>query len=280
MPNKNYWNTVEQILGVTQSLTGGDLSKEIEDIQERKAKASDKPMEEITFAGLVKEFFEVTEETIENYRHAKSPEERASIIKEVNEVGADIFGTIAEELSEIGSYAKKRMHELEEDNECFAEEMSEHFAMHKFSSSFAEGNRLEETWEAGTRPALGDHIRVERHGGLYYHHGIYIGNNKVIHFAPLSGGEIINWSEAKVIETSLEDFLKDGEIEVRQYTDDELMELYSPKEIVQNAKHCLGYTNYNLIFNNCEHFANSCTTGKHRSPQVEELFASAVLLLK
>ena len=72
----------------------------------------------------------------------------------------------------------------------------------------------------------------------------------------------------------------DGEIEIRQYTDDELMELYSPKEIVQNAKHCLGYTNYNLIFNNCEHFANSCTTGKHRSPQVEELFASAVLLLK
>ena len=28
----------------------------------------------------------------------------------------------------------------------------------------------------------------------------------------------------------------------------------------------------NLLFNNCEHFANACTLGIYRSPQVEEFF--------
>lgn len=278
MPNKNYWSTVEGIMSFTQALTGEDLHEDIEDIRKRKEKASDKPMKEITLGGLIEEFFEVAGETMDNYAHAKSKEERANIIKEIHEVSSDVLGTIADEVTEAGEYLQKRLKDIEEENEQFEEDMKDLFAMRNFNSNIYD-SEIRESWMHAT-PALGDHIRVERYGGLYYHHGIYIGKNKVIHFAPLSGGEIINWSEAKVIETSLEDFLKDGEIEIRQYTDDELMELYSPKEIVQNAKHCLGYTNYNLIFNNCEHFANSCTTGKHRSPQVEELFASAVLLLK
>jgi hypothetical protein len=31
----------------------------------------------------------------------------------------------------------------------------------------------------------------------------------------------------------------------------------------------LGEQNYNLLFNNCEHFAHWCKTGRHRSSQVE-----------
>jgi hypothetical protein len=31
----------------------------------------------------------------------------------------------------------------------------------------------------------------------------------------------------------------------------------------------LGEQNYNLLFNNCEHFAHWCKTGRHRSEQVE-----------
>lgn len=278
MPNKNYWSTVEDIMSFTQALTGENLHEDIEDIRKRKDKASHKPMKEITLGSLIEEFFEVAGETMDNYAHAKTKEERANIIKEIHEVSADIFGTIAEEVTEAGDYLQKRLKDLEEENEQFEEDIKNAFAMRDFRNNPFEDN-ITEDWET-KYPVLGDHIRVERYGGIYYHHGIYVGNNKVIHFAPTSGGEIINWSEAKVIESSLEDFLKDGEVEVRQYTDEEMLELYSPKEIVENARHCLGYTNYNLIFNNCEHFANSCTTGKHRSPQVEELFSSAILLLK
>jgi hypothetical protein len=32
----------------------------------------------------------------------------------------------------------------------------------------------------------------------------------------------------------------------------------------------IGEQNYNLLFNNCEHFANWCKTGRHRSGQVED----------
>jgi hypothetical protein len=32
----------------------------------------------------------------------------------------------------------------------------------------------------------------------------------------------------------------------------------------------LGEQNYNLLFNNCEHFAHWCKTGRHRSAQVED----------
>ena len=34
----------------------------------------------------------------------------------------------------------------------------------------------------------------------------------------------------------------------------------------------IGEQKYNLLFNNCEHFANWCKTGRHRSLQMEELF--------
>ncbi|MBW4477411.1 MAG: lecithin retinol acyltransferase family protein [Tolypothrix brevis GSE-NOS-MK-07-07A] len=39
--------------------------------------------------------------------------------------------------------------------------------------------------------------------------------------------------------------------------------------ILQRAKRRLGEKEYNLFYNNCEHFAHYCKTGEHRSRQVE-----------
>ena len=39
----------------------------------------------------------------------------------------------------------------------------------------------------------------------------------------------------------------------------------------------LGEQNYNLLFNNCEHFAHWCKTGRHRSAQVEDLLHTGSL---
>lgn len=126
-----------------------------------------------------------------------------------------------------------------------------------------------ETW-VKKKPEKGAHIRVNR--GLYYHHGIYIGNGQVIHFTGRDEDSVLDWSKPEVIETDLNYFLKDGVLEVKEYNEEELKDLYPADHIIAYAKACLGDKGYNLVFNNCEHFANTCTLGRFRSKQVERVF--------
>ncbi len=118
-------------------------------------------------------------------------------------------------------------------------------------------------------PVKGDQIKVNR--GLYDHHGIYIGNNKVIQFGSLS--KELDPSKASVIETSLEDFLKGGELLVAEYSADELKKRRTPDEIVSYAKAHLGDAGYDLVSNNCEHFSNECAFGEHKSFQVDNVLS-------
>lgn len=120
-------------------------------------------------------------------------------------------------------------------------------------------------------PKRGDHIRVCRRGGLYYHHGIYVSDREVIHFTGDDDDSVLDWSKAHVIRTDLAVFLSGGEVEVKEYNDEEFADLYPVEGIVSYARACVGDDGYNLIFNNCEHFANACTLGKYRSRQVEKV---------
>lgn len=128
----------------------------------------------------------------------------------------------------------------------------------------------EEIWEK-KHPVMGDHIRVKRMHGIYTHHGIYVSDNEVIHFTGTDDDNIMDSSKNMVISSDLNFFLKGGELEVKEYTDEEFQDLYAPDQIVAYARSCLGDDGYNLIFNNCEHFANVCTLGRFRSHQVERL---------
>ena len=130
---------------------------------------------------------------------------------------------------------------------------------------------LPEIWTF-KNPQRGDHIRVCRMNGLYYHHGIFIADNEVIHFTGDDDDSVLDWSKARVIKTDLQNFLRGGEVEVKEYNDAEIDDLYPVEGIVNYARACLGDGNYNLVFNNCEHFANACTLGKYRSRQVEDFF--------
>ena len=47
--------------------------------------------------------------------------------------------------------------------------------------------------------------------------------------------------------------------------------LYSPKETIERARSQIGKHGYNLVFNNCEHFALWCKTGIHESKQIDQL---------
>lgn len=104
-----------------------------------------------------------------------------------------------------------------------------------------------------------DHIFVNK--GAYTHHGIDIGYGKVVHFT----GEPGSKSNACIAETSIEDFACGGEIQVVEYA-----KCLPVNETIAVAKQRIGETGYNLVFNNCEHFARFCKTKQHESEQVKD----------
>jgi len=107
--------------------------------------------------------------------------------------------------------------------------------------------------------ASGDHIKVTRLG--YSHHGIDVGNNRVIHFT----GEPGHKSDAQIQNTSQNEFLDGGKLQVVEYS----MQ-FDPEEVVKRAVSRDGEIGYNLIFNNCEHFATWCVIGEEDSEQVRK----------
>lgn len=154
----------------------------------------------------------------------------------------------------------------------------------------------------------GSVLKVKRIG-LYWHYGIYIGHNQVIHFAERDGFTFgIN---ADIIQTSLQEFEKNGLIEIekelyidiptaifclpscanRNITRDGTFKILKKDEnrcfievsghikprpkrkIVKMAKLFLGNMSgeYSLVDYNCEHFANFCRYGLIYSSQVEQV---------
>lgn len=104
--------------------------------------------------------------------------------------------------------------------------------------------------------AIGDHLSVDY--GLYTHHGIELGENLVIHY----GRGLSDIKNAKVEIVSLETFANGKEV---KFVDSPCS--YSTEEITRRAKSRLGESRYDLLDNNCEHFANWCRSGVATSPQ-------------
>ncbi len=98
---------------------------------------------------------------------------------------------------------------------------------------------------------LGDHIIAYRVG--YSHHGIYAGDDRVVHY--LNDG---------VTDDSLDIFKSNMPTRKALHP----IRKYSTKETVTRAYSRLGEDKYNVVFNNCEHFANWCINGLHSSDQV------------
>lgn len=109
--------------------------------------------------------------------------------------------------------------------------------------------------------APGAHLVTPRLG--YTHHGIYVGGDRVVHYA--------GWSLAllpgPVEEVSLAEFAAGREVTVR----DDSRAHFSPDEIVARARSRLGEDRYRLATNNCEHFCAWCLTGESRSRQIETI---------
>ncbi len=121
--------------------------------------------------------------------------------------------------------------------------------------------------------ARGDHIMVKRWHGLYYHHGLDLGDGTVIHFS----GEPLHRKHARVRRISMEEFLKNGEKIVVSYQ--QRIDVLSAEETVQLAEEQLEQRGYSLFRNNCEHFARYCKTGKPYSEQVTQYVRVGALIV-
>lgn len=158
------------------------------------------------------------------------------------------------------------------------------------------------------RPQYGDIIGVHRMNGLYDHYGVYESDDCVYEYA----AQDQDFGDADIHRTTLDRFVGAGcSFFILQFPDrsgipekrevgardfgragelwgtvqkalfrlraPEYPRLYSPEETVQRARSRLGERNYNIVTNNCEHFAIWCKTGLQESTQVTALLNAIAL---
>ena len=131
---------------------------------------------------------------------------------------------------------------------------------------------------------------------MYEHYAVYLGEGQVVHYSG-AGADFIGRICVQV--DTIENFLKDDDdyfvlffhklfssprkIKVKtSYNMNDIsleyqlclkkrneFKLYSPKETMERALSRVGEDKYNLLLNNCEHFAIWCKTGVSESYQVK-----------
>ena len=110
-------------------------------------------------------------------------------------------------------------------------------------------------------PPLAAHVVTSRTG--YTHHGIHVGNGRVVHYSGLSRG----WRGGPVEEVSLAEFARGRPVRVRVHVDPR----FDRDVVVARARSRLGEDRYRALSNNCEHLCEWCIYGENRSRQIEML---------
>jgi hypothetical protein len=95
----------------------------------------------------------------------------------------------------------------------------------------------------------------------YTHHGIYIGDGRVVHYGALK----YNLIRRPVEETTLAEFAEGRPVYVVTHCESG----FDAAETIRRARSRLGEKQYRLLSNNCEHFVEWCRHDAHRSFQVE-----------
>jgi hypothetical protein len=124
-----------------------------------------------------------------------------------------------------------------------------------------EGNHGSQAREPATSTIdlpIGAHLVTQRRG--YEHHGIYVGNGRVVHYA----GFARSAQRGPVEEVELARFAAGQPLSVRSTP----RARYVGDEAVRRARSRLGENHYRLLTNNCEHFCAWCLHGESRSEQV------------
>ena len=138
---------------------------------------------------------------------------------------------------------------------------------------------------------------------IYKHFGVYVGDDKVVHFAPNRSGKYytqMSDDETIIHEIDINDFIGNSErcftqnfpqnqkeleliLKVKHKSksfiakimadfDRSGYQFFSQEEVVNRARNEIGRKGYNVLWNNCEHFAVWCKTNVVYSNQVEHLY--------
>lgn len=127
---------------------------------------------------------------------------------------------------------------------------------------------VDELLAVGEQPQPGAHVISPRRG--YAHHGIYIGDGKVVHYAGLARRSL----RGRIQEASLAQFACGRSV----WTRISEPPAFTPREVVARARSRVGENRYRVLRNNCEHFCEWCLRGQSRSYQVERLLACRTVL--
>ena len=111
----------------------------------------------------------------------------------------------------------------------------------------------------------GDIIRVKN--GSVFHYGIYVSDDEVIQFGLPPSLREKDKENIVVVSTDIETFSCGQFVEVGSFTIKDRKKKFKPEIVVENAKNRLNEGGYDIIHNNCEHFAFECYCGKHYSSQ-------------
>ncbi len=114
----------------------------------------------------------------------------------------------------------------------------------------------------------GDMVRVAL--SELYHYGVYVSDAEIIQFG-LPPTRARSAAELLVCATDLDTFLCGKFLEVAEFDRAERRKKRAPDEIVRIARSRIGEGGYQILYNNCEHFANECVFGTHESPLVEQV---------
>ncbi|HVA10434.1 MAG TPA: lecithin retinol acyltransferase family protein [Acidimicrobiales bacterium] len=126
--------------------------------------------------------------------------------------------------------------------------------------------------------APGAHLRAQR--GLYWHHGIYIGGDRVAQF----GGRVKDKPHATIHAVNLDTFVDGDRVEVVDHTADQRVlwikmwhaDPLPVEQVVDRAAWLVSrpfpLAFYNLVGRNCEHVATWCATGAAESLQSRRRF--------
>ena len=115
--------------------------------------------------------------------------------------------------------------------------------------------------------SLGQHLKVKfkAKGIPYWHHGIDIGSDHVVHLSRATG---------TVTKSTLASFSKGKSVQVVYH----LFSPYSSEEVAKRASSKVGLVRYKFIRNNCEHFAEWAATDEKKSKQIRAGVKAAVLV--
>jgi hypothetical protein len=98
------------------------------------------------------------------------------------------------------------------------------------------------------------------------HHGIYVGDGNVVHYAGLARGQF----RGRIEEVSLAHFAYGHSV----WTRGSDLPAFVPQEVIRRARSRVGENRYRILRNNCEHFCEWCLRAESRSYQVERFLYS------